>query len=102
MKEKLHLSQKDWDLLLYEKERLYQLQCYVDNYDARKKTDELEKTLEYKKQQDIDLYNSKLNELRDVVSNLITNHYDENIIHVIKNLIDRLERILWNEDDDNN
>ncbi len=97
---KLNIKPNDWDFLFYEKERLKKHQDYLDNYYSRKLDNDVENLQTYNKDKDRDVFNAKLQDLRNFVDEYLQHDYEKDQIETIRGILDRLERILWNESEE--
>lgn len=88
------LSSKDWDMIFYEKERLQYLENYIKDLKTRNIDEELEEIKILNKEHDIDIFKSKLNELRSIVDEYIYNHFTKDQISTLKYMIDWMEKYL--------
>lgn len=96
------ISGKEWDFLFYEKERLSNLNEYVQKKEARALARDEDRKKEYKKQQDCLEFQEHLDKLHSLVGDNLRYHFSKDHLSTINFLIDRLKKLTSPKEKDEN
>lgn len=96
------MSQKktDPDLLFYTKQNVSKVKQYIDVYNDRKQLEKNIANKQYHKQIDIDRFKNVLEKLRLDINDTLSHYYSAKQIKTAISLIDRLDRIFWEQKKD--